>query len=61
NTPWVDVAHTEGFAVYPYTVDALAELRRCLEAGVDGLFTNYPDRLRELVGASLPRSQCSFD
>jgi glycerophosphoryl diester phosphodiesterase len=61
NTPWVDVAHTEGFAVYPYTVDAHAELRRCLEAGVDGLFTNYPDRLRELVGASLPRSQCSFD
>ena len=58
---FIDAAHAEGFAVYPYTVDALAELRRCLEAGVDGLFTNYPDRLRELVGASLPRSQCSFD
>jgi glycerophosphoryl diester phosphodiesterase len=58
---WIDVAHAEGFAVFPYTVDALAELRRCLEVGVDGLFTNYPDRLRRLVGASLPRSQRSFD
>ena len=42
-----------GFAVYPYTVDALEELRGCLEVGVEGLFTNYPDRLRELVDASL--------
>jgi len=61
DVPWIDVAHAEGFAVYPYTVDAQAELRRCVEAGVDGLFTNYPDRLRELVGASLPQSQRSFD
>jgi glycerophosphoryl diester phosphodiesterase len=53
NTDLIDVAHTEGFAVYPYAVDALAELRRCLEAGVDGIFTNYPDRLRGLVDASL--------
>ncbi len=49
---WIDAAHAEGFAVYPYTVDAPTDIRRCLEAGVDGLFTNYPDRLRELVGAS---------
>jgi glycerophosphoryl diester phosphodiesterase len=51
NTHWIDVAHAEGLAVYPYTVDALADLRKCLEDGVDGLFTNYPDRLRELIGA----------
>ena len=53
NTDLIDVAHAEGFAVYPYAVDALAELRRCLEVGVDGIFTNYPDRLRGLVDASL--------
>jgi glycerophosphoryl diester phosphodiesterase len=53
NAPWVEAAHAEGFAVYPYTVDAPAELRRCLDAGVDGLFTNYPNRLRELLDASL--------
>jgi glycerophosphoryl diester phosphodiesterase len=52
NTEWIDGAHAEGFSVYPYTVDALADLRSCLKNGVDGLFTNYPDRLRELVSAS---------
>ena len=61
DVPWIDVAHAEGFAVYPYTVDTQAELRRCLEAGVDGLFTNNPDRLREMLDASLPQSQRSFD
>ncbi|MCH8084041.1 MAG: hypothetical protein IH885_07370 [Myxococcales bacterium] len=56
NTEWIDGAHAEGFAVYPYTVDALADLRSCLEVGVDGLFTNYPDRLRELLSASATTS-----
>jgi glycerophosphoryl diester phosphodiesterase len=56
NTEWINGAHAEGFAVYPYTVDALADLRSCLEDGVDGLFTNYPDRLRELVSASTATS-----
>ena len=56
NADWIDGAHAEGFAVYPYTVDALADLRSCLEVGVDGLFTNYPDRLRELVSASATTS-----
>jgi glycerophosphoryl diester phosphodiesterase len=51
NTEWIDVAHAEGFSVYPYTVDALADLRTYLEAGVDGLFTNYPGRLREVLDA----------
>lgn len=54
DTDLIDLAHAEGFAVYPYTVDAPADVRGCLEAGVDGLFTNYPDRLRELVGALAP-------
>ncbi len=61
STDLIDAAHAEGFAVYPYTVDEPAELRRCLDVGVDGLFTNYPDRLRELLGALLPQSQSSFD
>jgi glycerophosphoryl diester phosphodiesterase len=43
-------AHAEGLAVYPYTVDDEVEMRRLLERGVDGLFTNYPDRLRRLLG-----------
>jgi glycerophosphoryl diester phosphodiesterase len=36
-----------------FTVDDPDEMRRLLDRGVDGLFTNYPARLRALVG-SLP-------
>ena len=53
NVDFIDTAHAAGLAVYPYTVDALADMRRLLEAGVDGLFTNHPDRLRELLDAPL--------
>jgi len=40
-----------GLAVYVFTVDAEAELRRFLDLGVDGIFTNVPDRLRALIDA----------
>jgi glycerophosphoryl diester phosphodiesterase len=42
-------AHGEGLAVYPYTVDEIDSMERLLDLGVDGLFTNRPDRLRELL------------
>jgi len=42
-------AHGEGLAVYPYTVDERDWMERLLDLGVDGLFTNRPDRMRELV------------
>lgn len=48
---FVERAHGEGLAVYVFTVDPLDEMRRLLEYGVDGLFTNVPDRMRELVGS----------
>ncbi len=42
-------AHRAGLAVYPYTVDDRDQMKRLLDLGVDGLFTNRPDRMRELV------------
>jgi len=45
----VESAHSLGLAVYPYTVDDPQAMRDLLELGVDGIFSNYPDRLREVV------------
>jgi glycerophosphoryl diester phosphodiesterase len=38
-----------------YTVDDRDEMQRLLDRGVDGIFTNFPDRLRALVGRSRRR------
>jgi glycerophosphoryl diester phosphodiesterase len=46
----IEAAHAAGLAVYPFTVDDEREMQRLLELGVDGIFTNYPDRLRALLG-----------
>jgi glycerophosphoryl diester phosphodiesterase len=47
----VEEAHAAGLAVYVYTVNEAAEMDRLLALGVDGLFTNYPDRLRRILDA----------
>jgi glycerophosphoryl diester phosphodiesterase len=47
-----------GLQVIPWTVNAVGDLRRLLDWGVDGIITDYPDRLRELMrerGLALPR------
>lgn len=49
----VEAAHDAGLAVYVFTVDAQAEMERLLALGVDGLFTNHPDRMRRLVDGAL--------
>jgi glycerophosphoryl diester phosphodiesterase len=46
----VEEAHAAGLAVYVYTVDEPAEMERLLEMGVDGIITNFPERLRALCG-----------
>jgi glycerophosphoryl diester phosphodiesterase len=45
----VETAHAEGLAVHVYTVDRSEKMRRLIERGVDGIFTNHPDRLRALL------------
>jgi len=51
-------AHAAGMAVVPWTIDDPATMASLLDAGVDGIITNYPDRLRDLLaerGYQLPR------
>lgn len=47
----VERAHGQGLAVYVFTVDEPGRMETLLGWGVDGLFTNHPDRMRLLVGA----------
>lgn len=51
-------AKTLGLAVLPWTVNDRADMERLIDWGVDGLITDYPDRLREVMaarGLPLPR------
>jgi glycerophosphoryl diester phosphodiesterase len=38
--------HEAGFKVYTYTVNDPAEFQRLKAAGVDGVFSDYPDRMK---------------
>ena len=52
-------AHAAGLAVIPYVVDDAPTMRHLVRAGVDGLITNHPGRLREVLaaeGLELPES-----
>jgi glycerophosphoryl diester phosphodiesterase len=52
-------AHEAGLAVVPWTIDDPATMESLIDAGVDGLITNYPDRLRAILaerGYKLPRT-----
>lgn len=45
---FVAAAHAAGLFVHVYTVDEPALMQQLIAAGVDGLFTNCPDRLADL-------------
>jgi len=45
----VERAHGADLQVATWTVDDVEEMRRMIAAGVDGIMTNFPDRLRALI------------
>ena len=44
-------AHGAGLAVIPYVVDDEPTMRHLVRLGVDGLITNHPERLRDVLAA----------
>jgi glycerophosphoryl diester phosphodiesterase len=58
-------AHRNGIKVIPWTVDDVPTMAKLIDDGVDGLITDYPDRLRDLLAARgyrLPKAYASpFD
>ncbi len=47
--PFVEAAHRFGREVYVWTVNEKAEMERLLDLGVDGLISDFPARLAEVV------------
>ncbi|MBC9931013.1 glycerophosphodiester phosphodiesterase family protein [Chitinophaga qingshengii] len=47
----VKEAHAKKVQVLPWTVDEEADLQQMLSLGVDGIITNYPDRLIKIAGS----------
>jgi len=45
----LQAAHRLGIAVHVWTIDEPAEMTRLLDLGVDGIMSDYPDRLLEVV------------
>jgi glycerophosphoryl diester phosphodiesterase len=46
----IDEIHDEGLKVWAWTVNEEAEIKRLLNLGVDGLITDYPDRVAAALG-----------
>lgn len=54
----VDHAHDYGIKVVPWTVDDEVTMRKLIDDGVDGIITDYPDVLRNVMqdyGFKLPK------
>ena len=45
----IAAAHALGLKVLPWTVNERSDMSRLIDLGVDGIITDYPDRLRSLM------------
>ncbi len=48
-------AQKNGLFVNPFTVNNLDDMYSLLKAGVDGIITDYPDRLAQLIHEKMPK------
>ncbi len=47
---FIDAAHHRGLEVHAWTINDEEDLQRMIDLGVDGIITDYPDRLLALLG-----------
>jgi glycerophosphoryl diester phosphodiesterase len=46
---FVEAAHRRNLPVHAWTINEEADMKRFIEFGIDGLITDYPDRLLRLL------------
>lgn len=51
---YVKKVRDSGLLIYPYTVNEKEDMEMLLDWGVTGMFTNYPDRLNEVIESRTP-------
>ncbi|MFD3452699.1 glycerophosphodiester phosphodiesterase family protein [Streptomyces sp. NPDC058691] len=59
NKKMVDDAHWRGLRVIPWTCDDPATIKALLDMNIDGIITDYPNRVRDIMaerGMRLPRA-----
>jgi glycerophosphoryl diester phosphodiesterase len=49
DTELIKKCRDKGLKIIPWTVNEVADMKKLLELGVDGIITDYPDRLIKLV------------
>ena len=47
---FVDAVHNRRLQVHAWTINDEADMRRLIDLGVDGIITDYPDRLLQVLG-----------
>lgn len=45
----IRLAHQKGLKVFVYTINEEKQFRKLIELGIDGIFTNYPDKMRGVL------------
>jgi glycerophosphoryl diester phosphodiesterase len=56
NAAWMASARGHGMAVHVWTVNETLDLQRLVALGVDGIITDYPDRLAAVLGRTPGKS-----
>jgi len=49
NSTFIEAAHRKGLEVHAWTINDRNDMRRLIALGVDGIITDYPDRLSEVL------------
>lgn len=52
----IQTAKANGLLVHPYTVNETADMQRMIQWGADGMFTNYPKQLHQIIQEDTPAS-----